>query len=128
MSFLAAFFAIDTNGVPQKFKLEGSSGLDVVYKYVVGLGLGTAGFIIVVALYYQSVWAIMVDLWKKHMKWMKLSKMFGRFESFKSEQSSKSTSGDSPKSGSSTSILCLPLRHRRDRARRDVETGEGSSE
>ena len=58
VAFLAAFSAISTEEVPQTFKQEGLSGLDVVYMFVVGLGLGTAGFIILVALSYQFVWTL----------------------------------------------------------------------
>ena len=129
MSFLAAFFAINTQEVPQNFKREGLSGLDVVYRFVVGLGLGTAGFIILVALSYQWVWAKIVELWEKHTKLTEpLNKTSGGFEPTKTEQANKSASGDNAKSGSSSSISRLSLPHRRDTARRDVEAGEGSSE
>ena len=129
MSFLAAFFAINTSEVPVNFKQEGLSGLDVVYRFVVGLGLGTAGFIIFVALTYQWVWEKMVDFWEKHKKRTEpLNKKVGGLESTKTEQGSKGATRNSAKSGSSSSISRLPLWHRRNMARRDVEAGEGSSE
>jgi ankyrin repeat protein len=123
MSFLAAFFAIDIEAVPKNFKQERASGLDIVYWYVVGLGLGTSGFIIVVALCYQWVWAKIVEFWENHIRRTDSSKTDG-VRSAEVEQGGRSASRNSAKSGSSSSISCLPLPHRRQTARRDVETGE----
>ena len=126
MSFLAAFFAINTEEVSAHFRQKGLSGLDFVYRFVVGLGRGTAGLIILVALSYQWVLAKIVELWEKHKKRTKsLNKQTGGPESTKTEQASKSASGNSMKSGNSSSMARLPLPHRRDT---DVEAGEGSSE
>ena len=58
LAFLAALSAISTEEVPQTFKQEVLSGLDVVYMVFIGLGLGTAGITILVALSYHWVWAL----------------------------------------------------------------------
>lgn len=125
MSFLAAFFAINTGEVSANFRQEGVSGLDFVYRFVVGLGLGTAGSIIFVALPYQWVWAKIVE---KHKKRTEQSDKGGAPEHTKTALGSKITSGNSAKLGSSSSISRFSLPHRRHTARRDVEAGARSSE
>ncbi|KAM0703343.1 hypothetical protein Q7P35_009281 [Cladosporium inversicolor] len=64
LSFLAAFFAIDIGQLPERFYKPRQSPMEFVRRYVIGIGVGTAVAIMVVAFSIAKGWKGLKRLWR----------------------------------------------------------------